>query len=77
MQLFFPECEQLLKKFLVLVPSKRTSMRSMLTAEWMNMEMETMVPHIPPNRTGDDEELLVSVRRSFQCQCRQYLTAPL
>lgn len=57
------ECEQLLKKFLVLVPSKRTSMRSMLTAEWMNMEMETMVPHIPPNRTGDDEELLGQMTR--------------
>lgn len=57
------ECEQLLKKFLVLVPSKRTSLRSILAAEWMNIEMEAMVTHVPPNRNGDDEELLGQMTR--------------
>jgi len=46
------ECEQLLRKFLVLVPSRRTSLRQVLDAEWINLESEHLMPHVNPDITS-------------------------
>lgn len=57
------ECEQLLKKFLVLVPSRRISLRNSLGNEWMNIDMQVMPPHTTPDDVEYDEELLAQLDR--------------
>eukprot|EP00040_Diaphanoeca_grandis_P021989 m.117649 g.117649 ORF g.117649 m.117649 type:complete len:639 (-) comp28593_c0_seq3:314-2230(-) len=47
------ECEQLLRKFLVLVPSRRMSLRAVLDAEWINLESEQLTPHVNPDLSED------------------------
>jgi len=39
------ECEQLLKRFMVLVPSKRISLRRCMGEQWINMQSEDLIPH--------------------------------
>lgn len=39
------ECELLLKRFLVLAPHKRTSLKDILTEKWMGMGCEPLKPH--------------------------------
>lgn len=42
------ECEQLLKRFLVLVPNKRSSLTDIMSDPWMNAESEPLTPYVPP-----------------------------
>ncbi len=44
------ECEQLLKRFLVLVPSKRADLVEIMSHPWINLgyEEDLLVPHQPP-----------------------------
>ena len=52
------ECEQLLKRFLVITPAKRTDLTSVLSHKWINMGHEDapLEPHVnPPPDYSDDE----------------------
>ena len=60
------ECENLLKRFMVLVPHKRTSLRSAMAEEWMTVGVEPLAPHT--NETeGFDEGRLVRSGYLFIC----------
>eukprot|EP00729_Bicosta_minor_P002963 gene2963-26851_t len=52
------ECEQLLKKFLFIVPSKRISLRNCMNEEWINMGVEQITPYEnSPNDYRDEARL--------------------
>ena len=52
------ECEQLLKKFLFIVPSKRISLRACMNEEWINMGVEQIAPYEnSPNDYRDEVRL--------------------
>ena len=52
------ECEQLLKRFMVLVPAKRVSLRKCMDEQWMNLAMEPLVPHENTVEDYTDEDRL-------------------
>lgn len=52
------ECEQLLKKFMVLVPARRVSLRECMNDAWMNKDCPQLIPHQPPDLAQVDERLL-------------------
>lgn len=53
------ECEQLLKRFLVLIPSRRSSLLDAMSDPWINLEMdEPLQPYTAPAFDDNDDERL-------------------
>lgn len=52
------DCENLLKKFLVLNPAKRASLESIMKDKWMNMgyEDDELIPFIEPKPDLKDQK---------------------
>eukprot|EP00047_Mylnosiga_fluctuans_P004450 m.234594 g.234594 ORF g.234594 m.234594 type:complete len:644 (-) comp12685_c0_seq1:133-2064(-) len=80
------ECEQLLKRFLVLMPSRRSTLLEIMQDPWMNMDCdEPMKPHVAPEFDMCDNERLSQmegfgfkredIRRSLQNQTYDNITA--
>lgn len=52
------DCENLLKKFLVLNPAKRASLESIMKDKWMNMgyEDDELTPYVEPKPDLKDQK---------------------
>lgn len=74
------DCENLLRKFLVLNPAKRASLEVIMRDKWMNMghEEEELKPYIEPIADLKDPKRIgktgtVYKNKSHYCWCNVYL----
>ena len=64
------DCENLLRKFLVLNPAKRASLETIMSDKWMNMgfEEEELRPYLEPKQDLADPKRIGKTGTVFQKQ---------
>lgn len=50
------DCENLLRKFLVVNPAKRANLENVMKEKWLNMSLEELRPHIEPQTEANDQK---------------------
>lgn len=66
------DCENLLKKFLVLNPARRASLESIMKDKWMNVgyEEDELKPYVEPEPDFKDHKRIGRLTKTFGIVCR-------